>query len=753
VCGKIHDFNLYFSDGSFHSIALTETWLHGGILDGELLDESYSIYRRDRDRTTSSKTRGGGVLVAVKSTCFSSRRRIDFETAAEIVWVEILLGRHRLYVSSIYFPPDGRDIVLDELGKSLDLVSNVIQPGDHILLCGDFNLPDIIWTRTEDGTLEPERWTSARAEKFLNCFIYEHALFQLVDERSCNDHYLDLIMCTTDNARTMCIDPAVNSIHRAIVCELHVTTDISSLDQCSRTVYNYRKADFDHLKRLLAILPWSLLSDCTSVDESVDLFYDLLFSAINDCVPKVNVKKRKYPDWFDIDLICLLREKERAWRKLRQSRSEVDRTIFSKLRSEFKSVSKAKHSEYILDMETQIKCNSKRFWGFVKKKRNSSTVPNCMFFNDTQADNPASIAESFNSFFQSVFTKDDDTDLPPFDTRIIDQLCAISFNYIDTLQVLLSIDTNKAVGPDNVSGLLLKECAHELAVPLTIIFNRSLCSGVFPEMFSKANVAPVFKAGDRTDVTNYRPISLLPLISKLFEKLVHSHVFNHVKMYINDCQHGFVKGRSTQTNLACYVDFISESMDSRTQVDSVYTDFSKAFDTVSHRLLIHKMSSYGFNGSMLQWLDSYLSRRYQRVVINGISSSWCKVTSGVPQGSLIGPLLFVLYINDLPDVLSHSSCSMYADDAKLYRPICSVSDCQLLQTDICSLVTWTSVWKMKLNIKKCGVISFTNKKKPVLHDYFISLDSLKRVESVVDLGVFHTSNLSFTKSLNNIVNT
>jgi hypothetical protein len=163
-------------------------------------------------------------------------------------------------------------------------------------------------------------------------------------------------------------------------------------------------------------------------------------------------------------------------------------------------------------------------WGFVKKKRNSSTVPNCMFFNDTQADNPASISESFNSFFQSVFTKDDDIDLPPFDTRIITQLCAISFNYIDTLQVLISIDTNTAVGPDNVSGLPLKECAHEMAVPLTIICNRSYCSGVFPEMLSKANVAPVFKAGDRIDVTNYRPISLLPLLSKLFEKLVHSHV-------------------------------------------------------------------------------------------------------------------------------------------------------------------------------------------------------------------------------------
>ena len=232
---------------------------------------------------------------------------------------------------------------------------------------------------------------------------------------------------------------------------------------------------------------------------------------------------------------------------------------------------------------------------------------------------------------------------------------------------LKDINVNKASGPDNISGLFLRNCAAELAILLTMIFNISLSSGVFPSHFKTANVIPILKKGDCHDVENYRPISLLSLISKTFEKAVYTQLFEHVKSTLISEQHGFIKNRDTVSNLISYVDHLSKAFDSKQQVDSIYLDLSKAFDSVSHELLIHKMKFYGFSGPLLMWLESYLSCWSQRVVLNGKESSWKPVLSGVPQGSLIGPLLFILYVNDVSAVISHSTPSIYADDTKLFK--------------------------------------------------------------------------------------
>ena len=345
-------------------------------------------------------------------------------------------------------------------------------------------------------------------------------------------------------------------------------------------------------------------------------------------------------------------------------------------------------------------------------------------------------------------------ELPPFHDRITDQLSNISLCYKDVLHELNSIDVNKAVGPDLLSGIILKACSHELATPLCILFNRSLNLGVFPTAFKDANVTPVFKSGDKSKVVNYRPISLLPLVSKVFERLVYAHLFPHIREHISESQHGFMKGRSTQTNLVNYIDFITDTTDNKLQVDIIYTDFSKAFDTVSHTLLSHKLSAYGFSGNVMSWLSSYLQNRTQRVVINGHMSSPCDVTSGVPQGSLIGPLLFILFVNDMPDIVnSHGSslCSMYADDAKIYRIVRTQDDCISLQTDINNVYKWCNTWKLKLNVGKCNVITFSNKKKLITYNYSIADSPLVRVHSIKDLGILLSSQMSFSTHIDSIV--
>lgn len=747
---KLDQLNLFFSDGAFDIIILTETWLKSTIFDGEVLDGNfYSIFRRDRSDSPSTKLDGGGVLIAVKKS-FAVRRCYEFETEAEIIWVEISLTRKKIYLCSIYYPENTPDSVINEFDKSLELVLQHAQPNDTVFAVGDFNLRDIEWIENDDGIIEPVNYSSRRSELFLNSFIHEHSLYQLSANKTCNDHYLDLAFSNTNDVHATITERAVFSIHEALHCELLITECKSGPLKSDRIVYNYSKADFNHARAMLSTIPWSMLDNCEGIDECVDMFYDFLFAIINDSVPKLNTGKRKFPPWYDADLICLVREKEAAHR--RYKRREISHQTFSDARRVFKDANKMKFDNYMTNIEHDIQKNPKRLWGYIKSKTKSSSIPGRVKHNDIYSEKPIDRANVFNNFFKSVFIDDNEDTFPTIDDLSHDTISGVSISCDGVLKELLALDIHKAIGPDNISGIFLKNCANELCVPLTIIFNMSLKEGVFPSIFKRANVVPIFKSGDKCAVKNYRPVSLLSIVSKLFEKLVHAKMYEHVKHLISESQHGFVKSRSTQTNLVSYVDFLSDCLDKKLQVDAIYTDFSKAFDSVSHKLLFHKLKIYGFSGRLLKWFDNYLSMRVQRVVINGQSSDWTSVTSGVPQGSLLGPLMFVLYINDLPSVCLNSNCSLYADDAKIYKIISTLEDCKLLQHDINKLIAWCKIWKLSLNIIKCVAISFTNKRNKITWQYHIEDIPLERKTCVKDLGVLLSSDLNFNSHIKAIVN-
>ena len=316
---------------------------------------------------------------------------------------------------------------------------------------------------------------------------------------------------------------------------------------------------------------------------------------------------------------------------------------------------------------------------------------------------------------------------------------------------LKNLVNNKSPGPDAIPINVLKYCSSALAGPLTELFNHSLKIGVFPSRWKHAHVTPILKKGSRYKVCNYRPISLLPVLSKIFEKLLHIEIYRHVSKHIAPEQHGFVSQRSTVTNLVEYTRDIATHINNKDQVDSVYTDFSKAFDSVDHQLLIHKIQGYGICGQLLDLLTDYLLKRTQTVVIDAGRSTTEQVTSGVPQGSILGPLLFTLFVNDITQCFQSSKCLMYADDLKIYRSIRTIQECVLLQSDLDCLVAWCQVWRLKLNVLKCNVITFTIKKtKTIIFNYQIQDDLLIRVQSIKDLGVMMSSDLSYNKHLHMI---
>lgn len=240
-------------------------------------------------------------------------------------------------------------------------------------------------------------------------------------------------------------------------------------------------------------------------------------------------------------------------------------------------------------------------------------------------------------------------------------------------------------------------------------------------------------------------------MAKVFESLVYEHIYIHVQQSISKLQHGFVSGRSTVSNLLLYKNYISRAFAARRQVDSCYTDFSKAFDKVDHGILTAKLAAYGIHGSLLRWIICYHSRRSQIVAVKGFLSKPVDVTSGVPQGSHLGPFLFIIFINDLVDCIS-SDALLYADDLKLFRSVNDVNDCLLLQQDLDNVYEWCSRNKMYLNVDKCCTITFTTKKTRVNYVYHIKDQPLGELNVVKDLGVYFDSKLDFKHHIDNMSN-
>ena len=289
-----------------------------------------------------------------------------------------------------------------------------------------------------------------------------------------------------------------------------------------------------------------------------------------------------------------------------------------------------------------------------------------------------------------------------------------------------------------------------------MIFNKSIKEGKVPSSVWKiAEVKPIFKKGDKSDPGNYRPVSLTPIICRIFESFVRDSLYNHLidTDLLSSKQFGFCKGRSCVTQLLVTIHSWMKSMDNKKAVDAIYLDFSKAFDTVPHKRLLHKLNSYGIQGNILNWITDFLSDRTQYVTVNGSSSEPAPVTSGVPQGSVLGPILFIYYINDMPDV-TDQELKIFADDTKGSNEIEINEDVLKLQKCIDDLTEWTKLWLLKFNGPKCGALHMgSNNAK---HDYYITINgkthTLNKTVLEKDLGVFIDPNLSFTEHINTKVN-
>ncbi|MCP4487830.1 MAG: reverse transcriptase family protein, partial [Gammaproteobacteria bacterium] len=352
-------------------------------------------------------------------------------------------------------------------------------------------------------------------------------------------------------------------------------------------------------------------------------------------------------------------------------------------------------------------------------------------------------ATILNNHFSSVFTVDDGLN-HVFTTRCTDRLSSVEFPPYIVYHKLSKLKRSFSCGPDGIPKILLKMLASEISIPLARIYEYSFSNGVLPLMWRCADVVPLFKKGSTSDPGNYRPISLTCTCCRVMESIIKDSLSQFLLSHslISPYQHGFTAGRSPCTQLLECLDDWSKCVRDNIGVFIVYIDFAKAFDTVNHRKLLIKLRGYGICNGIISWIRSFLTNRFQRVKIGSTYSTWLPVTSGVPQGSVLGPLLFLLYVNDLPESFPSAVTSkLFADDLKLYAP---VSDSYSLQHALHLLLEWCSMWQLHIQPLKCHVLPIGC---AINDDTVFSLGAvaLNRVNSCRDLGVVMSSSLTFVE--------
>ena len=425
------------------------------------------------------------------------------------------------------------------------------------------------------------------------------------------------------------------------------------------------------------------------------------------------------------------------------------------MQSQVRSALKQQRLKYLTSSLNSDCDNSRRktFWRFIKSQKQDTTGISTLQTPTDQVTTPKEIAETLNNQFKSVFTVEDLESIPEMPASSYPSINNIDISPNGVFKILSELDPYKSPGPDAISGHLVKQTAAEITPMLTHLFQQSLSAGVVPRQWKLAHVTPIFKSGKRTVPQNYRPLSLTSIICKAMEHILTSQIMKHLEAHdiLVPCQFGFRSRHSCESQLLTVTDDFAKALNNKLQVDVGILDLSKAFDKVPHKRLLSKIEFYGIRGKILQWLESFLSHRYQQVVVDGSFSNYCKVTSGVPQSSVLGPTLFLLYINDITEGIS-SQMKLFADDCLIYKVIHSSTDHQTLQQDLTILSKWADKWQMAFNISKCKIMQISNHHNKSLFSYVMNGTSLAVTEQHLYLGVKLHHRLSWKPHIDYICN-
>lgn len=471
---------------------------------------------------------------------------------------------------------------------------------------------------------------------------------------------------------------------------------------------------------------------------------------VDKYVPLVAISNDKHNPWFNKSLRSLRNKKKRLYASAKRLSCPSSWSKYKDcLKTYCLAISEAKKKYFSTDLSSLLRTNPRKFWRAVSPDRGCNTVT--LHNADNVPVSASECASTFNSFFCSVFTNEDCSSIP----------CVSDLNYRFMSPISISVDgisklirdskVSTSCGVDNINSKILKNTSAMSSQILYHIFQQSLSTGLLPADWKIAKVIPIFKDGNRHSPGNYRPISLTCICCKFLEHIIASHIFNHLESnnFFFQNQHGFRKALSCDTQLLEFTSDLHNGMNNSKLIDCIFLDYAKAFDRVAHCRLIAKLTALRIDSLTLSWIRNFLSNRRQFVSVNNFSSSTSVVTSGVPQGSVLGPLLFLTFINDLPSNIS-SCIRLFADDCVIYRTIDCHGDHLTLQNDLHLVNQWCDRWQMSLNTSKCCVLSFTRAKSALKFPYKICSAEVPRGSTYKYLGVHFCTNLSWCTHIEKI---
>ena len=635
---------------------------------------------------------------------------------------------------------------------TIKCLEDMLRRDNKVLLVGDFNCKGIDW-KEKEGNNNIGQWgeemLQMSLENTMEQWVEECTRFREEEEPSILDLVFTKIPEPDPNIKYH--SPIGKSDHVVIEMELRGWEQVKRREGYREGRLNYSRTNFGGLRKFFEEVEWKSTMEGKTVQKKYDIFLERYREGVQKYVPLHRIRESKH-SWYNARCMEAKRNKDKQWKKMRRQRNEHNIKQYKEARNEYVRIRREEERKFERDIVEKCGEEPKLFYRYINGKITNKETIDKISKGDKTYCKAEEMSEIMNESFKSVFKMEEE-----FDGESIggenEGLRVIVVEKQGIREVLEKLDVRKAMGPDEVSAWVLKECAEQLVEPIWDVINNSVKEGEVPREWKRANIVPIYKGGKKTDPLNYRPVSLTSVVGKICEIIIKEKWVEYLenKEIIKNSQYGFRKGRSCVTNLlSFYTRVIDEVQERNGWVDAVYLDIKKAFDTVPHRRLLWKLEHMGgVKGTLLKWMKNYLEDREMRTVIRDTPSTWGEVTSGVPQGSVLAPIMFQVYMNDIQEGLS-SYINLFADDAKIMREIKSLDDCLELQRDIDKIWEWSKKWKMEFNAKKCHVMEMGKSCRRPTWRYKMGEVEIKRSEDEKDLGVIIQENLQPEKHINGI---
>lgn len=730
-------------------ICLSETWLDGSFDDFCNIN-NYNFYKSNR-----TFKKGGGVALYIdKNYIITERHDLTINNnICEIVAVEILAKNGKnIIILNLYKPPSTNNLSFLNFLESF--LIKISLENKIIYFLGDFNI-----------NINTYNSASINLLNLMASFLLYPTNSIPTRTTNTSSSNIDLIFTNNLSAFLGYVIETDISDHNAIFIKQQCFLFNSKLIGNKDIVFNNMTvSNVENLKLILWQENWNDIF----LENDLNLAFNSFLNKLNKfyiatCPFTIKkLKKSKFHNpWFTPEIKKLIYKKNKLFKKYKLTKNVFDHNNYKNFRNKINKIIVYKKKKFYEDAFAKTKSNPKETWKHISAliNRTNDTSKNMVInYNNVIHHNSQDISNIFNNYFSNLFNKSsiiNSTFVSYIKNKPNETFYIFPTNPNEIISIVSKFSNSNAKDIYNISNAFLKKIIEPLAHILSFLFNRSFEIGVFPDCLKKSKVVPIFKSGSPQDITNYRPISIIPSIAKIIEKIMEIRLtsfFNKHKILTNQ-QFGFRKGRSTELALIAFLNDIYINRNNNQHTLAVFIDFSKAFDSINHQILIKKLELYGLKGLVLNWFRSYLSKRQQSVKINSTNSNFKYLDSGVPQGSILGPILFNLYINDIVFSSHDLHFVIYADDTTVYNSSDNINDLfSNMSKNLDRLNEWATANQLLINTKKTKSMLFKYSKKFTLNKINLKLGNfdIEIVETFKLLGVIIDHSLTFKDHINNI---